>query len=125
MAIYRGSCHCGLVRFEVDAEIDHVRACDCSVCARRGALIFRVPASAFRLLVPLDALSIYRWGSMSGADYFCPTCGVLPFRRPSRPTAHEAAEGVAPFEGWAVNVRCLEGFDPATVPVRHVRGSLI
>src|SRR6185436_15886284 len=28
---YRGSCHCGRVRFEVSADLDHVRVCDCSI----------------------------------------------------------------------------------------------
>ena len=120
--LYSGACHCGAVRFEIDAEIDHVRACDCSVCAKRAALIFRVPADAFRLLTAWDALSVYRWGSMTGAGYFCTICGVLPFRQPSRPTAEEAAAGVEPFLGWAVNTRCLEGFDPASVPRKHIHG---
>ena len=93
---YAGSCHCGAVRFEIDANIDHVRVCDCSICSKRGALIHRVPADAFRLLTPLDALSVYRWGSLTAADYFCPVCGILPFRKPSYPTIEERAVGLAP-----------------------------
>ncbi|MGC3963656.1 MAG: GFA family protein [Rhodocyclaceae bacterium] len=123
MKTYRGSCHCGAVCFEIDAEIDHVRSCDCSICAKRGALIFRVAPEAFRLLTPLDALSAYRWGSRTAVDYFCPACGVLPFRKPSHPTRAERTAGVRPFDGWAINTRCLEGFDPASVPVRHIHGS--
>lgn len=123
MKTYQGSCHCNAVRFEIDADIDHVRVCDCSICSRRGALIYRVPADAFRLLTPLSELSVYRWGSKTAADYFCPTCGILPFRKPSHPTAEEQAAGLLPFEGWAVNTRCLEGFDPASVPVRMIYGS--
>jgi hypothetical protein len=34
---YRGRCHCGKVRFEVDADLDHVRVCDCSICAAFAA----------------------------------------------------------------------------------------
>ncbi|MFC4275672.1 GFA family protein [Achromobacter aloeverae] len=123
MKTYQGTCHCKAVRFEIDADIDHVRACDCSVCSRRGALIFRVAPEAFRLLTPIEDLSVYRWGSMTGADYFCPVCGILPFRKPSAPTATEAAAGLRPFLGWAINTRCLEGFDPASVPLMKIHGS--
>ncbi len=123
MKTYQGSCHCGAVRFDIDADIDHVRVCDCSICSRRGALIYRVAAGAFRLLTPLSELSVYRWGSQTAIDYFCPICGVLAFRKPSRPTGEEQAAGVQPFEGWAVNTGCLEGFDPASVPARKIHGS--
>lgn len=125
MKTYSGACHCGTVRFEVDADIDHVRVCDCSVCAKRGALIFRVGLQALRLQTPLEALSVYRWGTRTGADYFCPTCGILPFRKPSQPSPEEKAAGVMPFDGWAVNTRCLSGFDPMSVPVRRISGSRI
>lgn len=120
---YSGSCHCGAARFEVDADIDHVRVCDCSICIRRGARLFRVAEADLRLLTPLDRLAVYRWGSRTAADYFCPVCGVLPFRRPSRPTAEERARGAAGFGGWAVNTLCLAGFDPASVPIRRISGS--
>jgi hypothetical protein len=120
---YAGSCHCGNVQFEVDAEIDHVRVCDCSVCAKRGALNFRVEAADFRLKTPLDGLSLYQWGSFTAKDYFCPTCGILPFRRPADPTAEELRQGAKPFAGWAVNVRCLDGIDLAALPRKAIHGS--
>lgn len=119
---YAGSCHCGAVRFEIEAEIDHVRACNCSICERRGALIHRVSSADFRLLTPLGDLATYRWGSRTGCDYFCPTCGILPFRKPSQPTAAERAAGAVPFTGWAVNVRCLADFDLSSVPVVQIDG---
>jgi hypothetical protein len=109
---YRGSCHCGKVKFEVDADIDHVRACDCSICRRRGALLHRVEERDLRVLTPLEDLSLYQWNTRTAKDYFCPTCGILPFRRPR----------TAP-EKWSVNVRCLEGVDLSAIPVKHVHGS--
>ncbi len=118
--IYQGSCHCGRVRFEVEADVDHVRVCNCSVCHKRGALIHRVPEGAVRLLTPLDKLTLYQWGSFTGEDYFCPECGILPFRRPSFPTEEEIARGVKPFTGWAINTRCLDGFDAANSPVKSI-----
>ena len=59
---YTGSCHCGKIRFEVDAKIDHVRVCDCSICAKRGALILRVDEKDFHLKTPLKELTLYQWG---------------------------------------------------------------
>ena len=123
MTTYIGSCHCGHVRFEVIAEIDHVRSCDCSVCFKRGALNYRVAKENLRLLSPWESLSLYQWGSRTAKDYFCSKCGVLPFRRPSDPTARELAEGVQPFDGWAVNVRCLQGVDFEALPVKKIYGS--
>jgi len=119
---YKGACHCGRVRFEVVADIDHVRVCDCSTCRKRGALIFRVPEKNVRLLTPLSDLALYEWGTLTGKDYFCPTCGILPFRRPSALTAHERARGVKPFHGWAVNARCLAGFDIEKTPQIKIAG---
>jgi hypothetical protein len=125
MTTHAGSCHCGRVRFEVDAEIDHVRSCDCSVCARRGALNFRVPREGLRLLTSWEELTLYEWGSRTAKDYFCSRCGILPFRRPSDPTPEELREGVQPFDGWAVNVRCLDGVDVGALPIRRICGSRI
>jgi len=125
MPVYKGACHCGRVRFEVAAAIDHVRSCDCSICRRRGALNFRVPKEALTLLTPWEELSLYQWGSNTAQDFFCPVCGILPFRRPSEPTAQELEEGVEPFDGWAVNVRCLDGIDLSALPVKIILGSRI
>ena len=112
---YQGSCHCGKVKFEVEADIDHVRVCNCSICHARGALIYRLPENALRFLTPLSDLTLYQWGSFTAEDYFCPACGILTFRRPSYPTGKEMARGIEPFTGWAINTRCLHGFDPSGV----------
>jgi hypothetical protein len=109
---YQGSCHCGRVKFEVSADLDHVRVCDCSLCRRRGALIHRVEPAAFRLLTALDDLTCYTFNTHTARDYFCPNCGILPFRRP------RTAPGA-----WGINVRCLDGVDVGAIPVKHVLGS--
>ncbi|MCV0426331.1 MAG: GFA family protein [Roseibium sp.] len=122
---YQGACHCGRIRFEVLAEIDHVRVCDCSVCRMRGALIHRIPKDDLKLLTPLNDLTLYQWGSRSAKDYFCPVCGILPFRKPSDPTREELDQGIAPFDGWAVNTRCLADFDLENAPRKNIPGSRI
>lgn len=112
MKTYRGSCHCGKVQFEIDADLDHVRVCDCSMCRRRGALLHRVEENCFRLLTSLEDLTVYQWHTQTAKDYFCPTCGIQPFRRP-RTAPHQ----------WSVNVRCLEGVEFASIPAVYTHGS--
>jgi hypothetical protein len=109
--IYQGCCHCGAVAFEVTADIDQVRVCDCSMCRRRGALLHRVAGDRLRLLTPESALKAYTWHTHTAIDYFCSTCGIQPFRRPR----------TAPSQ-WSVNVRCLEGVDLDAIPVVHTHG---
>ncbi len=109
---YQGSCHCGKVTFEVDMDLDHVRVCDCSLCRKRGALNHRVEDSDLRILTPLDELTLYQWHTRTAKDYFCPSCGILPFRRPR--TAPEV---------WTVNVRCLDGIELQSIPINYVYGS--
>jgi len=111
---YTGSCHCGRVRFEVDADLDHVRVCDCSICRCRGALNHRVGEDDLRILTPMSELTVYEWNTKTAKDYFCATCGILPFRRPRSTT------GI-----WTVNTRCLEGVNLASIPVRQVFGGAL
>src|SRR6267143_2358209 len=109
---YQGSCHCGKVKFEVDADLDHVRVCDCSICRKRGALIHRVAPDCFRLITPIEELSLYEWHTKTAKDYFCSNCGILPFRH-TRTTE----------DVWGINVRCLDGADLSSIPVRQIYGS--
>jgi len=53
---YNGSCHCGKIRFDVDMNFDHVRACDCTVCKKRGALNHRVEEKDIQIFTELQHL---------------------------------------------------------------------
>jgi hypothetical protein len=96
--IYRGGCHCGAVRFEVEApERVVVQECSCSICTMSGFLHLIVPASRFRLLQGDDDLTTYRFNTGVAQHKFCRTCGVKSFYIPrSNP------------DGYDVNVRCLD-----------------
>ncbi|MGH8271210.1 MAG: GFA family protein [Gammaproteobacteria bacterium] len=95
---YRGSCHCGAVRFEVEAPERIVCLnCNCSICAKTGFLHLIVPKSAFKLLQGAENLAIYSFGTRIAQHKFCKTCGVKSFYIPrSNP------------DGYDVNARCLE-----------------
>jgi len=98
MRTHRGSCHCGRVRFEVDAEESlSVTSCNCSICHRSGYLHLIVPASRFRVTAGRDALTSYRFNTATANHLFCSSCGIKAFYVPrSHP------------DGYSVNARCLE-----------------
>jgi hypothetical protein len=95
---YRGSCHCGAVRFEVEApEKVTAQDCNCSICAKSGFLHLIVPKSKFKLLGGEENLTTYTFNTGVAQHKFCQTCGVKSFYIPrSNP------------DGIDVNVRCLE-----------------
>lgn len=111
--LYKGSCHCGKVAFEVEGELTTVADCNCSICQRKGALLWFVPRASLRLLTPEENLRTYTFGRKVIQHRFCPECGIHPF-----------GEGVAP-DGRpmaAINVRCLEEVDLAALEVKHFDG---
>lgn len=95
---HRGGCHCGAVRFEVDAPADLVvQDCNCSICSKAGFLHLIVPAARFRLLSGEAQLVDYLWNSGVARHRFCGVCGIKSFYVPrSNP------------DGIDVNVRCLD-----------------
>lgn len=98
MITHQGGCHCGAVRFEVDAPEDIVaQDCNCSICSKTGFLHLIVPASCFRLLSGADHLTTYTFGTGTAKHRFCRTCGIKSFYVPrSNP------------DGYSVNARCLD-----------------
>ncbi len=112
MTLWRGSCHCGAVAYEVEADPVELTTCDCSLCSRRNALMFQVPEANLQVLKGEAALTLYRWNTGVARHYFCSACGIYVFHR----------KRSAP-DSYGVNVFCLEGFDPASVPIRRADGA--
>src|SRR6187549_2870081 len=108
--MYRGSCHCGRVAYEVEGTLDGAMACNCSICERKGSLLWFVSRDALQLTTPEDASQVYEFNKHVIRHHFCKVCGIHPY-----------AEGVNPKGGpmAAVNVRCLEGVDITRIPVKH------
>jgi hypothetical protein len=116
MATHRGSCHCGKVAFEVEGEIDSALSCNCSMCQRKGSLLWFVPRGQLRLTTSGDALATYTFNRHVIRHHFCSTCGIHPFGEAIDPKGSAMA---------AVNLRCIEGIDLAAVPVHHYDGRSI
>jgi hypothetical protein len=110
---YRGSCHCGKVAFEVDGEIAGAMACNCSMCSRKGSLLWFVPRASLRLLTPEAGLATYTFNKHVIQHRFCANCGIHPYGEGTDPKGNRMA---------AINIRCLEGVDIDAVPVQHFDG---
>jgi hypothetical protein len=110
---YKGSCHCGKVAFEVEGDLNGAVACNCSICSRKGSLLWFVPSDKFRLLTSDKDVGTYTFNKHVIKHHFCRACGIHPY-----------AEGVDQKGNAtaAINIRCLEGIDLEKVPVQHFDG---
>lgn len=104
--MYKGSCHCGGVAFDVDGEVQQVVECNCSHCSRKGYLLWFLPRDKLRLTTSENNLASYTFNKHVIKHHFCPKCGCAPFGFWVGPTGEPTA---------AVNVRCIEDIDLATI----------
>ena len=113
---YEGGCHCGKVRFRVQADLSKVYACNCSICSKMGWRLAFAPEASFTLLSGADALSDYQFHSKQIHHRFCSTCGVRSFGH---------GPGKDGQSMYSINVRCLDGVgvDADKLPTQHVDGA--
>lgn len=109
---HHGGCHCGSVRFELQAPAQaEVSACNCSMCTKAGFLHLIVPAERFRLVSGADVLTTYQFNTGTAKHLFCARCGIKSFYVPrSHP------------DGFSVNARCLDEGTFTVTGVRETNG---
>jgi hypothetical protein len=113
MSRHKGSCHCGRIAFEVEGDIGTATSCNCSICQRKGILMWFVPRDQMHLSTSDDAAATYLFNKHVIRHRFCPVCGIHPY-----------GEGVDPKGNAirAINIRCLEDIDLAAIPVQSFDG---
>jgi hypothetical protein len=116
MSTYTGSCHCGAVTFEVDGDIDAGLACNCSICSRKGSLLWFVPRASLRLKTPDDAAGTYTFNRHAIRHRFCRVCGIH---------THGESTDSRGNPGAAINLRCIEGLDLDAIAVQRFDGRSI
>jgi hypothetical protein len=110
---YRGSCHCGRIAFDVEGTIDSATACNCSICQRKGSLLWFVPRAQFHLRTPEENASTYTFNKHRIRHRFCQVCGIHPYAEASDAKGNPMS---------AINIRCLEGIDLDSAPVKYFDG---
>lgn len=110
---YKGSCHCGHIAFEVEGQVDSALACNCSMCSRRGSLLWFVPRHKLRLLTAESDMGTYTFNKHMIKHHFCTNCGIHVFGEGKDRQGNATA---------AVNLRCVEDLDLDKVPVKHFDG---
>lgn len=101
---YRGSCHCGAIRFSFEGEeIRSGLRCNCTLCARKGAMMTpeAIPPERFVIEAQEGMLGVYQFGAKTARHYFCKRCGIYPFHETARRPGH-----------FRANLGCVEGVDP-------------
>jgi hypothetical protein len=110
---YKGSCHCGRIAFEVEGTLEGAMTCNCSMCQRKGAVMWFVPRDKLRLLTPEEDASTYLFNKHAIKHRYCAVCGIHPYGEGTDPKGARTA---------AVNIRCLDGIALEQIPVKHFDG---
>ena len=109
---YQGGCHCGRVRFRIEADLASLGECNCSICTKKGILHLLVLPQAFELLQGEDALATYQFNTNTAKHTFCRHCGIHAFYVPRSDP-----------DKISVNARCLDGIEPKDLkPTRFFDG---
>ena len=114
--LHKGSCHCGRIAFEVEGDVKSAMSCNCSICQRKGALMWFVPRDALHVTTPEANASTYTFNKHVIQHRFCPVCGMHPYGEGTDPKGNRVA---------AINIRCLTDIDLESVPVTHFDGRSI
>lgn len=102
-AQHRATCHCGGVELRLDLPdgLINPRRCNCSLCARRGAIAVSVKLHELHVMKG-DTLTLYQFNTQTAQHFFCRVCGIYTHHQ-RRSNPHE----------YGVNVACLDGVNPA------------
>lgn len=116
---YRGSCHCGRVKFEADIDLSQgTTKCNCTWCWKKRWWSVRAKPEAFRSIQGQEELSKFKPGAATGHGGFCTHCGVMTYEWVE---AAEWNDG----EYVSIGVAALDDLDPAELvaaPVRYCDG---
>ena len=132
--MYKGSCLCGKIRFEITSEIKDIIYCHCSQCRKAQGSAFatngNIDIEAFKFTLGENKLTGYE-SSPGQTKYFCKNCGspiisknesspnkvrvrlgVIESDITERPTAHIFVTSKANWEDINGDLPQYEAYEP-------------
>ncbi|RDA87052.1 hypothetical protein CP532_3256 [Ophiocordyceps camponoti-leonardi (nom. inval.)] len=109
---YRGNCHCGAIVFEAEmAEIKAAKACNCSICHKKGYLWLYPEGERLRFVKGSDdSMTGYTFGSGKIKHQFCPTCATpLMARNDDAPPGKRLAHAIQGLNTWDLKIEPFNG----------------
>ena len=95
-------CHCGSIEAEInlEANLEKILRCNCSICKRKGAIMSMVKNDDFKITKGAEKLKLYQFHTKVAKHFFCTICGIYTHHNPrSNPS----------MTGF--NVGCIEEID--------------
>ena len=59
----KGSCHCGVIKFQMNISLKDLRRCNCSICSRKGFVMGSAPVDVLTIISGKKYLSTYKWNN--------------------------------------------------------------
>lgn len=112
--MFKGSCHCEKVKFELLVRPVHLTECNCSICYRIGAIWAHADESEINILCDENDLINYSWGDEGIKFCSCKQCGCTTHWKPVD-TEHSTR--------MAVNTRMVDSAEIKNIKVRHFDGT--
>ncbi|MCA9367493.1 GFA family protein [Candidatus Kaiserbacteria bacterium] len=114
MKTHKGSCQCGAVQYEFDADVTEAMTCNCSRCKRLGwRLTFAAPEQ-FRLLSGEDATTTYHFNKHHVDHLFCNTCGIESYGY-----GHDGTGNYM----YAINLNCVDDINLNDLKINEFDGA--
>ena len=95
-------CHCGSIEAEInlEANLEKILRCNCSICKRKGAIMSMVKNDDFTITKGAEKLKLYQFHAKVAKHFFCTICGIYTHHNPrSNPS----------MTGF--NIGCIEEID--------------
>lgn len=113
MTLYKASCHCGAVKYQVEGQIEYLVECNCSICSMRAHVLWYVNKDNLKFECGEDHLSEYQFGKKHLNHRSCKTCSSAMF-------SHGDDKGV---EIAGLNVRTFIDFDISKFDITQFDGA--